>query len=238
MYQGATTPSGLRLVAGGLLPGSELNWIKSYLPQTRYDSIVGLSMATMFRYMVEPDRGPNWKITDFDWDKDYKLDSLYEAFMTADDPDLRPFKKAGGKLIIYHGLADEYIMPKTIVDFYSAVSSVMGGPANTADFARLFLVPGMNHCTGGAGVSSLAMIPALEAWVESGSAPDVILGAHLKAKTAGTFYEEDILPPDAANVAFTRPIYPYPLTTIYRGTGDPNDAASFKPGKSDAPSRY
>jgi Tannase and feruloyl esterase len=98
----------------------------------------------------------------------------------------------------------------------------MGGPKATQDFYRLFAIPGMNHCGGGEGVSAFDYLSYLEAWVERGEAPDVMIGTHLRGPSRAP------LDP-AASVTFTRPVYPYPLHAKYKGTGDPNDAANFVP---------
>jgi Tannase and feruloyl esterase len=122
----------------------------------------------------------------------------------------------------------------------------MGGRAATQEFFRLFIVPGMNHCTGGDGAYAIDYLHSLEAWVEQGQAPEQMIGAHvsdsyLLAQPKGEGYwaegPEGRLWQAAQNVkipldpnipvAFTRPIYPYPYTAKYVGKGDPNSAKSF-----------
>jgi feruloyl esterase len=85
----------------------------------------------------------------------------------------------------------------------------------------------MNHCTGGDGVFAFDYLRYLEAWVEQGRAPDVMIGAHVSGLQK---YEDMMLkyPLDPSTpIAFTRPVYPYPLHAKYKGTGDPNNAANF-----------
>lgn len=231
IYAGPVNSQGERLYEGSALPGSELNWIGTYVPADAGASIGGASavhdaMTAMFRYMNTPERGAGWSITQFDWDRDYRRLSLMEAFNGAANPDLRRFKAAGGKLIVYHGLADEAVMPENMIAYYELTERTMGGEAEMDDFFKLYLVPGMNHCSGGAGANVVDYIAALEDWVERGHAPEALTAAHLRTPRA-TGFEPEPLPVDPANVDFTRPLYPYPLRTRYSGSGDPTDAKSF-----------
>jgi len=225
VYSGPTTSKGEKIYTGGPLPGSELNWIPGYVSDAgvmvpwsqEYFSYVG--------FMPAP--GPGWKPAEFDFDRDYKRIRLAESlFGAADNPDLRKFKVAGGKLILYQGGADESDIPTDAIDYYETTQNTMGGRAATQEFFRLFFVPGMNHCTGGAGAFAIDYLPYLERWVEQGKAPDVLIGAHVKSDDYSDWTD---FPVDPVKVSFTRPVYPYPLRAAYRGTGDPNDAASFGP---------
>ena len=160
--------------------------------------------------------GKDWKYTDFDFDRDYARSGVGVIFADT-NPDLRKFKAAGGKLISYQGGNDALQIPGAIFDYYETVERTMGGRARTQDFFRLFAIPGMNHCTGGDGVFAFDYLGYLEAWVERGQAPDVMIGTHLPG------------PSQAPPKTFTRPVYPCPLHARYKGTGDPNDAANFVP---------
>jgi hypothetical protein len=135
---------------------------------------------------------------------------------------LRRFRDAGGKLLSYQGDTDMTEMPGAAFDYYETVEKTMGGPKATQDFYRLFAIPGMNHCGGGEGVSTFDYLSYLEAWVERGQAPDVMIGKHLPGPSGAPLNP-------ATSGTFTRPVYPYPLHARYKGTGDPNDAANFVP---------
>jgi feruloyl esterase len=87
----------------------------------------------------------------------------------------------------------------------------MGGPAKTEAFARLFMIPGMEHCGGGLGADDFDKISVLEQWVEDGVAPDKIIASHSKNGV----------------VDMTRPLCPYPMTAQWKGTGSTSDAANF-----------
>jgi feruloyl esterase len=145
-------------------------------------------------------------------------------FGNANNPDLRKFAGAGGKMILYQGWADQSDIPSDALDYYETASKVMGGREATEKFFRLFMVPGMNHCWGGDGAFAIDYLSYMEAWVERGQAPDMMLGSHLTDYSRGVYF-----PLDKSKVTFTRPIYPYPKQARYTGTGDPNDAANFRP---------
>ena len=94
---------------------------------------------------------------------------------------------------------------------------------------RLYMAPGVQHCGGGPGPDSFGqfgstpssgpndpahdMYSALEQWVEKDIAPDEIIATKLDSTTHKT--------------TMTRPLCPYPQIASYKGSGDPNNAASF-----------
>src|SRR6266481_7863207 len=93
----------------------------------------------------------------------------------ADDPDLTRFRDRGGKVIIYHGLADQLIPAAGTIDYYKRVQQQMGGPKKAAQFARLFLAPGVDHGFRGAGPTPSGQMDAILRWVEEGQAPDKLV---------------------------------------------------------------
>lgn len=114
------------------------------------------------------------------------------ATLDAADPDLRRFKARGGKLIMYLGWSDALISPAAGMGYYEGVKRRMGGRAATHSFFRLFIAPGMQHCQGGIAPNSFGQAwvapgisrrprhdirSALEAWVEHGRAPNVLVAA-------------------------------------------------------------
>jgi feruloyl esterase len=149
-----------------------------------------------------------------------------QPILSSVDPDLKPFKRHGGKMIQYAGWADTAIAPENGLNYYRAVERTIGSPY---DFYRVFMVPGMAHCSGGAGPNAFGnslngpvidaehdILKALERWVEQGVAPDKIIATHYVNNVA------------ASGVQFQRPLCPYPQRGEYIGRGDPNDASSFK----------
>src|SRR5262249_15138392 len=142
-------------------------------------------------------------------------------------PDLRRFKAAGGKLINYQGANDTLEIPAAIIDYYETVEKTLGGPTATQEFYRLFLIPGMNHCSEGDGVYAFDYLGYLESWVERGRAPDVMVGAHVKnLPPYGSYGLTTPLDPTTP-IQFTRPVYPYPLFAKYKGRGDSIAAENF-----------
>jgi feruloyl esterase len=231
VYDGPRNSKGERIFTRGAEPGSELAWLESY---TGWDDVYGHREGgdeewalEYFRYMVIPPAGPCWQLTDYDFDRDYKRfgTGVQESLLSAANPDLRKFKAAGGKLIVYQGWADPEVPPEKTIDFYQTVQRTMGGRAPTKSFFRLFMVPGMKHCSSGDGAFAIDYVSYMEAWVEHGQAPDMMIGAHVLGVAVGLKFPLDPSTP----ISFTRPIFPYPLWAKYKGTGDPNNSANFFP---------
>jgi hypothetical protein len=152
-----------------------------------------------------------------------------EALYTATNPDLRRFKANGGKLLHFHGLADQSVLVQPSIDYFETAARVMGGPDNIRDFYRLFLVPGMNHCTGGEGAYRIDYLQYLDDWVENDRAPDRLLATHPTNPYAFKSTQWGLDQMEGDDVSFSRPIYPYPATAAYTGVGDPDDWKNWKP---------
>jgi hypothetical protein len=152
---------------------------------------------------------------DFDY-SDQSLAGLpaIARLMNATDPDLRPFNHQGGKLLMYFGLADAALNPARLVSYFEQLRQHLG-PSTVDRFARLYLVPGMFHCSGGYGPDRFDLMSRLIDWVEAGKAPGTIEATQLEADKS-------------MKVKRTRPLCPYPAIARYRGRGDPSSAASFR----------
>jgi len=137
--------------------------------------------------------------------------------LNVDSTDLTPFKERGGKLIVWQPQTGGPFSPQDMVNWYTAMNSAMkGGEDNfkaARGFARLFLMPGANHCGGGPATSSIDAFSPLVNWVENGVAPARIVGT---APATGTPFP-----------GRTRPLCPYPQYAHYVGSGDINSAANF-----------
>lgn len=136
----------------------------------------------------------------------------YGHVIGTDDPDLTRFRDRGGKIIIYHGMADQLIPAEGTVEYYKRVQERMGGAKKTAQFARLFLVPGVDHGFRGPGATPTGQMEALIRWVEEGRAPDKLMGEHRDR---------------SGKVIRTRPLFPYPQAAKYKGRGSTDDAENF-----------
>jgi feruloyl esterase len=137
----------------------------------------------------------------------------FSSVIATDNPDLSPFKKDGGKILIWHGLADQLIFPQGTINYYQRVQQAMGGAAQTDSFARLFLAPGAQHCASAAGPAPADPLGAVVGWVEHGHAPTSILAT--------------IVDPATNVVTMSRPLCAYPLMARYNGHGRTNQASSF-----------
>jgi hypothetical protein len=213
--------NGARNVAGDLLwPGIE-----------RGADLGALAGANPFPIPIEQARywvyfDPNWDWTTLNYQNyaQFFNDNIQMVgpMMASDNPDLSAFERRGGKLIMYHGWSDQLIMPEGTVRYYDAVQAKMG---NTDSFARLYMVPGMSHCSGGAGTDAFGQgssgaVPqtpdrdifrALMAWSEKDTAPTAITASKI---TNGV-------------TTRTRPLCPYPQVARYKGAGSTDDASSF-----------
>lgn len=207
IYDGPQTSSGEPLYTGGAMPGSELEWAGNYISETGEPGRYYFMIGDMFRYMgFLPDPGPAWQPEDFDFDQDYKRLGMMEGLYSGSNPDLRKFRDAGGKLLVYHGWADYSVIPLNTVDYYELATKTMGGVNAIKEFFRLFMIPGMSHCSGGAGAYAIDYLSHMVEWVESGNAPDMMMGYHPKEQT-DRFGADFPLEPEM--IKFSRPVYPY-----------------------------
>jgi feruloyl esterase len=194
--------------------GSELEWtlfVPSAQGQTSFSENIALSFLRYLAYLNVAD--PTYQLADLD----FSVPSFWQAvqassYMAALDPDLGPFQRSGGKLLLWHGWNDQHISPQSTLAYYDALRNTMG-PSKVDRFAKLYLFPGVAHCGGGAGPNSFDILTPVMAWVESGKPPARIVAANI---TGGT-------------VTRTRPVYPYPTVARYDGTGSIDDAANFIP---------
>jgi hypothetical protein len=220
------TAAGMPFFTGGAPVGSEGHWDKGYIGAgDAYGSTRGIELD-FWRYLGFPeDPGPTWTLDRFDFQHDPDRVGQMETLYNAGDPDLRAFKALGGKFILAQGLTDDNVVPGGTIDYYQGVTRFMGGEAATDAFMRMFLVPGMNHCTGGEGAYAIDYIQALQGWSETGAAPTRLVGAHPKDGVDVPYLGVGLsLSP--AQVNFRRPFFMYPAGAHYR-SGDPNDPASW-----------
>lgn len=212
----------------GWLPGSEMSdtfgWSFLQTP------IKGEPpFGALFKWVF----GADWDWKNFEFDRDMpKVQALLDPIVNdANRGSIEAFVARGGKLIIYHGLADTLVAPGQSVAFYERQAEQIGSERKLEDNARLFLAPGMMHCGGGTGPdafnSTLGIPPrppaddaqhdifsALIAWTDKGEAPDRIV--------ATKFSNED-----SGEITMQRPLCPYPQKAVYRGTGSTRSVNSF-----------
>jgi len=145
------------------------------------------------------------------------------SFMTPPQAtQLSALRNRGAKMMVYHGMSDGVFSPNDTAAWYDGVRANHGGSA--ADFARLYLVPGMNHCSGGPATDQFDMVTALVNWVEKGQAPDRVVASARGPGNAGGV-NADV--PATWSAGRTRPLCPYPQVARYQGSGDIENAANF-----------
>jgi feruloyl esterase len=213
----------------GMEPGADL--AGTYLPSLGPGG--GLGLATTFQqangqwtgapFIPSADWFQNWIKMDPAWvytDETYqqywqdfvKSGLSYDSEIAADNPDLRAFRAAGGKLIMWQGLADQLIFTGDSINYYNQVLAANGGIRSTEQFMRYFLAPGVSHC-GTPGPGSIAPTNPMQQvidWVEHGQAPAVL-------NASGSVNGQPV----------TRPLCPYPDPDATYTGGNPNVASSY-----------
>jgi hypothetical protein len=193
---------------GGGSGSGWLNLIVSSQPNA-VPADFGLAENTM-RYLVHKPPMPDYDYKTFDYDKDIHMLDDWGKQADAKNPDLSPFKKRGGKLLMTYGWADPILQPMVGINYYEQALT-KNGP-DTRNFFRLFMIPGMSHCSGGIGPDQHDPVTAIINWVEKGKAPEVMVAKRVVNK----------------EVVRTRPLCPYPQTARYSGQGSIDDAANFR----------
>jgi hypothetical protein len=228
LYAGPADAKG-RKIFPGYLPGAEdgpggwAPWITGRAPG---ESLLFAFSSGYFSNMVYGKPDWNYKVADLDETvqaNDVKLAKI----LNATDPNLTAFKARGGKLILYHGWNDPAISALNTINYYTSVVNKMGARETDA-FVKLYMVPGMQHCSGGPGPDSFGqngptenadpqhnIQSALEQWVEKAVAPSSI--------TATKYVKND----PKKGVDMTRPLCPYPQIAMWSGKGSTADAANF-----------
>lgn len=221
IYEGTISPRTKQQLWPGLMPGSE----EPIGPGTVGWQLAGINGPTPFGagaqfYGLAVYKNPNLDFHSLDLATAIALAEKKFPFINHRSLDIDAFLKRGGKLLMYHGWADPLISPLNSINYYGSLVErtqkkrrwdQTAALAETEKAVRLFLVPGMGHCSGGPGPDNFDGIGALDQWVEKGTAPEKIIASHI-VKDVPTF---------------SRPLCPYPQEAEYRGSGDHGDATTW-----------
>jgi feruloyl esterase len=162
------------------------------------------------QYLVNKPPKADYDYKTFNFDRDIHMLDDWSKQADAKNPDLSVFKKRGGKLLMTYGWADPILQPMMGVNYYEQATAKNG--ADTKNFFRLFMVPGMAHCGGGIGPDRNDAVTAMINWVEKGQAPASIVASRVVNN----------------QVVRTRPLCPYPQVARYSGQGSIDDAKNFR----------
>ena len=204
LYAPALDPKTGQEVLPGLVPGSELAWAIAAAPRPVSTAL------DAFRYIVFED--PNWDPATFNPNTDIErtLRSDRTDTLNSSSTDLKAFFDRGGKLLMYHGWSDTQVTPRNSINYFHNVVARFG-PQIVGKSVQLYMVPGMNHCSGGPGTDVFDKVAALEQWMATGTSPERIAASHLTNAT----------------VDRTRPLCPFGRVAKWTGTGSADDASNF-----------
>jgi feruloyl esterase len=240
LYAGPKDPVTGAEVFPGYATGVEFGWT---------NEVGATPFAAAFNVIVYglENGNRNYNFLTFNFHSDVAaLDAKFSDAWTAGNPDIQEFTKRGGKMLVYQGYADWGITYLDTLEYYNSLITAYTAAGQTAadgqaavnNFWRMFFVPGMGHCSGGAlgdsfntqsalnllqasgatsqgpGTDTFDPMPSLVNWVENKNPPTSIVASHL---TGGI-------------VDKTRPLCQYPNVAVYNGSGDINQASSFSCG--------
>lgn len=211
IYAGVSGPDG-RVLLPGFPVGSEMQL--AALTSAPQPFPVALTYFSMLVFGDQ--KGWDWK--SFDYSRDLLAGRAFGADMLDVSPTgLDAFFARGGKLLLSHGWNDGLIPADNTLNFYRELYHDI--PLNQAqDQLRFYIVPGMDHCSGGEGVSQFDTLGVIDNWASTGQAPHTIVASR---GTGGG-------PNAPARPALSRPLCPYPLVARYEGAGDTALASSFR----------
>jgi feruloyl esterase len=163
-----------------------------------------LGLGAVMDYFLTPPQ-PGLTAAAFSFDRDAPRVAQTGAINDATSTFMSSFVAHHGRMLIYQGMSDPVFSAADIMRWYRQLTHDAPG---AMDWARLFLVPGMNHCGGGPATDEFDPLDAVQQWTERGAVPDRLLAR------------------GSSMPGVTRPLCPYPQYARYIG-GDPKSAASF-----------
>lgn len=217
IYQGPKNPSSGALIYPGPVVGTESGW-PSYWGSSEP------TRADFWRLWVFDNPSYNINLFDFNRDMSYSLAKI-GPLVDQNNADISAFKARGSKLITYQGWTDPVVSQIDTIAYYDKVKTAQGSQTETDKFFRLFMAPGVGHCSGGSGPNVFGnggqqapaptaandLLMALDKWVTQGAAPDSIIASRVSGGA----------------VTRTRPLCAYPKKAVYKGSGSTNEAENF-----------
>jgi feruloyl esterase len=204
IYADAKDPKTGKVLTGGLLRGTELQWGTLYSPAGYGNAIEAMKYIAM--------KDASWDAAGFnaatDIERAQKGDA--EGILKSDNPNIKAFFDRGGKLFMYQGYQDPQVTSWNAIRYHQAVLDKVGKSAEGKSI-ELFMVPGMLHCQGGPGTDTWDKASVVDAWVTTGKVPDRVVASHLTDGKADR----------------TRPLCVFPKVAKWNGTGSTDDAANF-----------
>lgn len=225
--------TGERLAVGGPQPGSELAWAGLFVPAAADGALFSETIALdALRYLTfEQPAQPDFTLDQLTFTAETfdRLRARHPLF-DATNPDLSAFARNGGKLILWHGWSDNHISPINTIAYHEALQRYMGD-RQVNRFERLYLMPGMYHCSGGEGPSEIDLLTPVMRWVESGQAPDEIM-VRQESDESTTVASRGRSNGHGKPVQAVqgRPVYPYPYVARYVGRGNSEKSGHYKRG--------
>lgn len=193
--------------------GSWMTWIVGPDPGTMQLNFPNLHYAfgtELCKYLIFND--PDWDYSTYDFSRYQKDTRFAAAYLDASSTDYSRFKEVGGKLIFYHGWNDPALSALTTIEHFEAVRS---RDPQVDEYMRLYLLPGVLHCGGGPGPDQADWLEIVRDWVEKDQPPGRIVVSKIRDK----------------EIQMTRPVYPYPASAQYTGSGDPASAENYREKK-------
>ena len=167
IYEGRRDPRPGRIAVGGVSPGAEAMsggwqaWITGPAKPRNGEAAGSRFSSNAFKYFAFQDPSFDFLKLDLGEGVD-RAKARMSPIIDSENPNLSAFKARGGKLIQYHGWADPGIPAASTIRYYEDVRRTMG---DTSSFYRTYLVPGMLHCGGGMGPSTVDWVSVLDKWV-------------------------------------------------------------------------
>lgn len=166
---------------------------------------LGYGFSTgLLGYITAQDK--DWSYANYNPAKPHPLAGFFHATLSADNPDLSAFRKKGGKLLMFHGWADSALSANMSLDYYG---KVLEKDASAANDVKLFMLPGVLHCSGGPGPDQIDYLTALDKWSGGGAAPEELTAGFSKGGGA-------------------RKVCAWPKKAVFTGQGDGRDPAQFE----------